>query len=147
MDTVNQNITINDIFKYYNITGMSIGVAVGLAGKDFLFSLVDDIILPSVSLISTKISGSPLCFLGKYNFEVEKFFSALLSFIMVTFVVIIILFVVFRPVIKYNIIKQRNQNHIISSIEGKVAKIAEGKVAEGKVAEGKVAEGKVAEGS
>lgn len=100
---VNIDITIKDVVSEYNLIGMAIGVAIGIAGKDFAFSLVNDIVMPLVgNVVNTK-------FFEDYIFDGDKFASATITLAFVFLTVIFLLYVVLEPMIKPSIIEKREK--------------------------------------
>jgi large-conductance mechanosensitive channel len=124
MAKVETKITIEDILSYYNVLGLSIAVAVGIAGKELFFSLADDIIIPLIGFLFNKITGTSTEFLDSKNkFEIDKFISASLTFIMVVLAVIIILYAILRPLVRKEIIQKREESAELKNLQENVEKI------------------------
>lgn len=104
---MSKTISINDVISHYNIIGMGIGVAIGIAGKELAFSLSNDIVMPLLGkIIQTK-------FFNDYELDVDKFFSSILTFSIVFGVVMFLLYVVLKPMVKQEILSSRKFNHKI----------------------------------
>ena len=101
---MNNNVTIEDVISYYNIIGMAIAVAVGIAGKELVFSLSNDVILPGVGLV---IKNN---FFKQYEFDSDKFVSTVLTFFIVLFTIILLLYIVLRPVVTKEISDTKEKN-------------------------------------
>ena len=70
-------ITINNILHEYNIVGLSIAVAIGIAGQELVFSLNNDVMMPSLAKLL------PYGFLRDYKFDLDNFFSKAITFMFV----------------------------------------------------------------
>lgn len=110
MVKVNDHVTLKDVIIHYNISVMAISFAVGMAGQQLLFSLADDVIIPTLSLLYRKLTGKQVDFLGnKTKFEIDKFVSVLLTFILVIITVMIVLSTVLLPIVKRQILVKREE--------------------------------------
>lgn len=90
-------VTINDVLQEYNIIGMAIAVAIGIAGQEFVFSLNNDIVMPSVAKVI------PYGFFNGYKFDVDKFVAKLFTFCFVFGVIIVLFLTVLKPLVKEKI--------------------------------------------
>lgn len=124
---INNEIKIKDILSYYNVIGLSISVAIGLAGKDLIFSLSDDIIIPCISILFSKITGRETFIKSKNKTKIQfsNFFSSLLTFFFVTMLVIFILYSAFRPIVKDDVLHQRENDSALYSIQDNIEIIAQ----------------------
>lgn len=92
-----KTVSVKEVISHYNIIGLGVGVAIGIAGKDFLFSLANDIVLPLVgNVIKTK-------FFDDYKFDGDKFVGALLTLLFVIGTVMFVLYVALKPLVKSEI--------------------------------------------
>lgn len=103
------NVSIKDVMSHYNIVGLAIGVAVGVAGKDLVFSLSDDVILPLIGKVIK------LKFFQQYNFEWEKLVSSLLTFSLVMGVIVLLLYFALRPFVSTEISGNKKYNNTITN--------------------------------
>ena len=112
MDT--QTVSIKDVISHYNLVGLGIGVAIGVSGKDLAFSLANDVIMP---LVGKVIKTS---FTDQYKFDPEKFISTLLTFIIVFAIILLLLYVVLRPMVKSEIQSTKAYNNNITGSLGSI---------------------------
>lgn len=94
-------VTINDVLQEYNIIGMAIAVAIGIAGQEFIFSLNNDVVMPSIAKLI------PYGFFKNYKFDIDKFVSKLFTFAFVFGVIIILFLTVLKPLVKEQIDEQK----------------------------------------
>lgn len=90
-------ITITQVLSHYNVIGMAISIAVGIASKDLVFSLSNDIILPLIGMVVR----TP--FFDDYEFDGDKFLAKLLTFGIVLGIILFLLYVVLRPMVRDDI--------------------------------------------
>lgn len=95
---VQDKVSIQDVISHYNIIGLGVGVAIGIAGKDLAFSLSNDIVIPIVA----GVFGAK-DILNSKKLDVRKFISAILTFIIVFSIIIFILYIVLRPMVREDI--------------------------------------------
>jgi large-conductance mechanosensitive channel len=98
------HISLSDVLSHYNVVGMAIAVAIGMAGKDLFFSLSDDIVMPFLNVIT----GDRFKFLRK-KFQPDNFMSSFITFILVTFSILIILYTILRPMVEKQILDERKK--------------------------------------
>lgn len=106
---MSNDITFSELLSHYNIVGMAIAIAIGIAGQKLFFSLADDIVVPSFSFLIKKSTGKSMKGLLKdqSKFQVGEFISAVLTFLIVIGVVIFILLTILRPIVKREILTKR----------------------------------------
>lgn len=95
-------VSMMDVVSHYGIIGMAIGVAIGIAGKEFIFSLSNDVALP---LLGNLWKGNR--FLSKYTLDWNKFFGTFLTFVIVFGVIMIVLKSLLSPIVETEIRKQK----------------------------------------
>ena len=101
-------VTLNDILLEYNIVGMSIAVAIGIAGQEFIFSLNNDIVMPSIARIF------PYDFFKEYKFDLYKFISKTITFIFVFGIIMILFFTILNSLVKTKMIKEKEMSRMNS---------------------------------
>ena len=86
-----------------NVMDLAIGVIIGGAFQKIVTSLVEDIIMPAISMITGKIDYSDLAFtVGEVSITYGNFITAVLDFLIVAFVLFLIV---------------RNLNHLNKKME------------------------------
>ena len=86
-----------DFIKNYNVIELAIGVVVGGAAKDFVGSIVNDLIMPAIGLITP--SGSWTSIVIKFSgaeFKIGNFISSALNF----FIIAIVVFVMIKKILR-----------------------------------------------
>jgi len=101
-DIDKNHVSMSDVLDHYNIIGLGVAVALGVATKDLIFSLSDNIILP---LIGRVVKTS---FFKDYVFDGDKFASRLLTFALVIGIIFAILYGALRPMI-YSTVKEEKK--------------------------------------
>ena len=82
-----------------NVMDLAVGVIIGGAFQKIVSSLVEDIIMPAISMITGKIDYTGLAFsVGEVSITYGKFITAVLDFLIVAFV----LFLVVKYINKLN---------------------------------------------
>lgn len=99
---MDKKVTMSDVISHYNVIGLGIGVAIGMAGKDLAFSISDDVIIP----LFGKLMG--IKSVNGREFEPKKFGVALLTFLIVFFVIMFMLYIILKPMIREEILHSRN---------------------------------------
>ena len=99
-------VSINNILHEYNIVGLSIAVAIGIAGQELVFSLNNDVVMPSVAKLL------PYGFLNDYKFDIDNFFSKAITFIFVFVLIIILLITILKPLVQEKINNEKKFNNI-----------------------------------
>lgn len=92
-----KSISTEQVISHYNIIGMAIGVAVGIGGKDLIFSLTNDIFFP-IMYKTTHMS-----MFNGYELNTDKFATNIFVFVIVLVLIILILNTVLRPIVKREI--------------------------------------------
>ena len=71
-----------------NVMDLAVGVIIGGAFQKIISSLVDDIIMPAISMITGKIDYSDLAFtVGEVSIKYGAFITAILDFLIIAFVI------------------------------------------------------------
>lgn len=92
-----KDITILDVISYYNIIGLSVGIAIGMAGKDLILSLIQNIIMPMFTSFPKR----------KFpELNVKEFISHLIVFILTLLIVLFLLILVLKPIVVKDIEKK-----------------------------------------
>ncbi|MBQ9297651.1 MAG: large conductance mechanosensitive channel protein MscL [Clostridia bacterium] len=74
-----------------NVMDLAVGVIIGGAFQKIVSSLVDDIIMPAISMITGKIDYSDLAFtVGDVSIKYGSFLTAILDFLIIAFSVFLI---------------------------------------------------------
>lgn len=92
------HLSMIDLITHYDLIGLAIGVAIGIAGKEFVFSLANDIFMPSLGFI-WKTNN----FLQRYEFKPSAFISHTITLLIVILVILMLLSIVLRPIVKKEI--------------------------------------------
>lgn len=98
-----------------NVMDLAIGVVIGTAFQKIVNSLVQDIIMPCVSIITGRIDFSDMVFkVGNASIKYGNFITTVVNFLIISFSI----FLVVRYLNKLNKLKEINDK-IVSSIDKK----------------------------
>lgn len=97
-------ITLNNILHEYNIVGLSIAVAIGIAGQELVFSLNNDVMMPYIARLL------PYGFLNDYKFDLDNFFSKTITFMFVFGLIIILFISILKPLVRQKIESDKKVN-------------------------------------
>ncbi len=74
-----------------NVMDLAVGVIIGGAFQKIITSLVDDIIMPAISMITGEVDYSDLAFtIGEVSIKYGAFLTAILDFLIIAFSVFIL---------------------------------------------------------
>jgi len=91
-------ISLLDVITHYEVIGLAIGVAIGIAVKEWIFSLSNDIIMPGLGVMWKNNR-----FLQRYTFKPDSFFSHMITLIIVLGVILLLLIYVLKPLVAVDI--------------------------------------------
>ena len=76
-----------------NIFDMAIGIIIGGAFQKIVTSLVNDIVMPSISIVTGKVDFSTLAFtVGDVSIKYGNFITAIIDFLIIAFSYLLALF-------------------------------------------------------
>lgn len=102
-----------------NIIDLAIGVIIGGAFQKIVSSLVNDIIMPAISIFTGKVDYSDLCFtFGQVSIKYGAFLTTVLDFLIIAFSI----FLVVRYLNKLNRKLEQMKNDEFNKINEKLAK-------------------------
>lgn len=82
-----------------NIMDLAVGVIIGGAFQKIVTSLVNDIIMPAISIITGKVDYNDLCFtVGDVSIKYGSFLTTILDFLIIAFSI----FLIIRYINKFN---------------------------------------------
>ena len=74
--------------KEYNVIGMAVAFIMGLAAKDLVSSLVDNMIMPVIDIVQPSGGWRNITFaVGPANFGVGSFLGSLIDFLIIALVI------------------------------------------------------------
>ena len=86
-----------DFLNEYKVMGLAVGIIIGLAATALVTSLVNNIIMPLVSIILPKGDWETIVLaIGPANLLVGAFLASLINFIIIAFVVFLISKMMFK---------------------------------------------------
>ena len=95
-----KTINIEDILSHYNIIGLSIGIGLGTAGQQFLFSLVNNMIVPATGRLFGKST----------EFKIDNFVSHLITFILVVLIILFSLKTVLSVIVNREVTEKKQKD-------------------------------------
>lgn len=91
-------ITLNSVLGHYNVIGMAIGIAVGMAGKELIYSMSNDILFPLLYKLTH------LSVFERYaTINMDTFMSAIIVFAIVLGIILSFLTTILWPLVKKEI--------------------------------------------
>ena len=80
-----------EFLKKYNVLAMAIAFVMGLAAKDLVSAIVDDVIMPLINLISPNANWSSMVFkVGEVSFLVGHLVRTLIDFSIIALIIFFI---------------------------------------------------------
>ena len=107
-------VTLSDILTKYNIIGLAIGVAVGVAGKDLIFSIANDVVMPAIGLVFKNKHFKNM------KFNINNLVSSIITFFVVMFVIILLIYTVLRRFVADQIISDKSNEENIQKDLGRI---------------------------
>jgi len=93
-----------------NIIDLAVGVIIGGAFQKIVTSLVNDIIMPAISIITGKVDYSDLAFtVGDASIKYGAFFTAIIDFLIIAFSIFIMIKYINRMNSKLTEINEQNK--------------------------------------
>lgn len=105
-----------------NIIDLAIGVVIGGAFQKIVNSLVEDIIMPCISILTGKIDFADMVIqVGGASIKYGKFITTAINFLIIAFAI----FLVIRYINKLNDLKYKNLDKLVDKIDktGKLKKL------------------------
>ena len=97
-----ENLKVVDILSYFSFIEFSIGTALGIASKDFIYEITDSLVLPilSIGLNIKNLNNAYVYNLGKSNIYFGKVLYDFIRFIILILLILILINYIMQPMIK-----------------------------------------------
>ncbi len=101
-----------DILSNFNFIELSIGTALGIASKDFIYEITDSFMLPILSLIMNikNLNNAFIYKVGKNNIYFGKIIFDFIRFIILVLLIVLLIYFILEPMIR-QIIEYRTSHN------------------------------------
>lgn len=115
--TDNETLSLRDILVRFELIGMAVAVAIGIAGKDLIFSLSNNLLIPGAANIVVPESVLKGNHHWNFKFDLSSVVSNVLTFAVVVGVILILLNTVLRRFVQEKVSKVKKTEEAVDKAQ------------------------------